>query len=226
MEERMNLPNQTDFSKELLPTALCDFDTASEIKVATFRAALDSSDARQITNCICEFVRQMPYRYDDWDVKASLTLKRGWGMCSGKANLMVAMLRSLQIPARYVIARCHAELELYQWLANQNQELARIMGEPYKEIDHIEAEVYLEDRWQVIDAARDPALVDGLKFLGIPVEMRVIDRFSLSSFDEWAISRQKAIRLKSVRPIMLKLMNEQLDRIRAALVSPDEQGVV
>jgi transglutaminase-like putative cysteine protease len=212
---------QTPLYTDLTPTVLCDFDTTSEIKETALRAASNGADPRQITERIRDFVRQMPYRYDDWDVKASFTLKQGWGMCSGKANLLVAMLRSLQIPARYVIARCHAELELYHWLVKQNQELARIMGEPYREIDHVNAEVYLDNRWQVIDAARDPDLVAGLVFLRIPVEMRVIDQFSLSSFDDWAISRQKGVRLKSVRPAMLKLMNEQLDRIRSAPVWPE-----
>jgi hypothetical protein len=66
----MNQINQTEFSKALMPTALCDFDAVSEIKTAALRVASDGRNPGQSTESICNFIKQMPYQYDDWDVKA------------------------------------------------------------------------------------------------------------------------------------------------------------
>jgi hypothetical protein len=49
---------------------------------------------------------------------------------------------------------------------------------------------------------------------GIPIEMRVINQFKISSLDEWAIPRQKAVRIKNERYRMLNLMNNQIDKLR------------
>jgi hypothetical protein len=199
----------------LQPTLLCDFDAVPDIKAAALKVAAECSVTEQKTACIRNFVKSLPYRYDDWDVKASETLKRGWGMCSGRTNLLVAMLRSLNIPARYVIVKCQAELKLYQWLIDQNAELASIMGEPYRELDHIHAEVFLDNTWQVIDLLRDPALEAGMTSRGIPVSIHAIHRYSITSLDEWAFSRQSSVRIKDSRQTMLKLMNDQLDKLRS-----------
>jgi hypothetical protein len=84
IEERMSLINQADFSKELMPTVLCDFDTASDIKAAALRVASDGRNPGQSTESICNFIKQMPYRYDDWDVKAD---ERPTGQDKVSANL-------------------------------------------------------------------------------------------------------------------------------------------
>jgi hypothetical protein len=212
----MNQTGQFTFFENLKPTALCDFDAAPEIKTAALSLVAGCSDTEQKTDCLYNFVKRLTYRYDDWDVKASDTLKRGWGMCSGRTNLLVAMLRSMLIPARYVIVKCQAEMELYQWLIEQDAELATIMGEPYRELDHIHAEVFLENGWQVIDPLRDPALEAGMTSRGIPVEIHKIYQYSIPSFDEWVISRQSSVRIKNGRQTMLKRMNEQLDKLRSS----------
>jgi transglutaminase-like putative cysteine protease len=217
----MNQTGPYTIFENLKPTALCDFDAAPEIKTVALEVVAEYSFTYQKTACIRDFIKSLPYRYDDWDVKASDTLKRGWGMCSGRTNLLVAMLRSLNIPARYCILKCQAELELFQWLIDQDAELERILGEPYAEVYHINAEVFLDNRWQAVDPLRDPALEAGMSTLGIPVEMQVINRSSITSFDEWAVSRQSSIRIKEGRQTMLKLMNDQLEKLR--MVSNNKQ---
>jgi hypothetical protein len=212
----MNQTGQFTFLENLKPTALCDFDAVPDIEAVSTCLVAGCSDTEQKTACLYNFVKKLTYRYDDWDVKASDTLKRGWGMCSGRTNLLVAMLRSMQIPARYVIVKCQAEMELFQWLINQDAELANIMGEPYRELDHIHAEVFLNNRWRVIDPLRDPALEAGMTSRGIPVEIHKIQQYSVPSLDEWALSRQSSVRIKNGRQTMLKLMNDQLDKLRSA----------
>jgi hypothetical protein len=50
---------------------------------------------------VWNYVRTMPYRFGFWYVKASQTLELGFGMCTTKANLQVALLRAMGIEAQY-----------------------------------------------------------------------------------------------------------------------------
>jgi len=97
------------FGEYLKPTRLCDFEQVPEIRNTASRLTEKLADKRQMLNCIYEFVKELRYGLEDWDVKASETLQKGWGMCSGKTNLFVAMSRSLGIPARYRISKIEAE---------------------------------------------------------------------------------------------------------------------
>ena len=147
-------------SQYLKPTRLCDFDRAPEIRDTAQRLTAKLNDKREVLNCVYQFVRRLPYGLEDWDVRASETLRKGWGMCSGKTNLLVAMLRSLGIPARYRIYKIRTEDTLWRWAASQDSELAQLMGEPLSEQDHIVAGVYLNS-WEACDPARDPAFEAG-----------------------------------------------------------------
>ena len=157
-------------------------------------------------NCVYQFVKELPYGFEDWNIKASETLQKGWGMCSGKTNLLVAMSRSLEIPARYRIFKIKAEGALWKWIAKQNSELALQMGAPYPEQDHITADVYLGG-WETYDPSRDVAFEEGLKRLGIPLERKPIIDLNgnphlilLASIDEWAQNRQRARRFRCACP--------------------------
>jgi len=138
-------------------------------------------------------------------------------MCSGKSNLLVAMCRTLLIPARYRIFKIKAEGMLWQWIAGQNSELAAEMGNPLQENDHVIAEVYL-NTWQVYDPSRDTPLEEGLRRLGIPLERQQVttpdEVLILASIDKWATKRQTRRRFRTNRESVFAVMNEQFDRIR------------
>ena len=204
----------------LKPTRLCDFDQAHEIKDTARKLTEGLEDKRQIFDRISGFVKEFPYGLEDWDVKASDTLRKGWGMCSGKTNLLVAMLRCLGIPARYSIIRIKSEGTLWRWIARQNGELALKMGDPTPEQHHVTAEAYL-DNWETYDLSRDPAFGEGLKSLGVPLERKLIIGpdgnpclITLASIDEWAHSRQQARRFREDRHLIFSAMNEQFEKIR------------
>jgi len=208
------------FNDYLKPTRLCDFDRVPEIRGTAERLTAKLNDRREVLNCIYQFVRRLPYRLEDWDVKASETLRKGWGMCSGKTNLLVAMLRSLGIPARYRIYKIRTEDTLWRWIASEDSELGRQMGDPLPEQDHVMAEVYLNG-WEAYDPSRDPAFEEGLKRLGIPLERKpIIDASGninltlLASIDEWAQNRQRARRFKENRRLVFSGMNRQFEKIR------------
>jgi transglutaminase-like putative cysteine protease len=92
-----------DKHRYLQPSGLCDYDRSIEIRLKTQELIAGSRNRGEVFNSIFAFVKEMPYGLEDWDLKASDILRKGWGMCSGKTNLLVAMLRSAGIPARYRI---------------------------------------------------------------------------------------------------------------------------
>ena len=86
-------------------------------------------------------------------------------MCSGKANLLVALLRSIGIPARYRVYRINAEVGLWTKVTDQS-ELARRLGPAPRQQDHVDCEVWL-GKWHTCDPARDTPFERGLKALGM-----------------------------------------------------------
>jgi transglutaminase-like putative cysteine protease len=215
-----NWCNMGSFDEYLKPTDLCDFDKDPEIKAIAYRLTQYIQDKRESLNRIYQFVRELPYVLENWDVKASDTLRKGRGMCSGKSNLLVAMCRALMIPSRYQIFKIEAERTLWKRITQQNSKLATEMGEPLSEHDHVIVEVYL-DKWEAYDPSRDSAFEEGLKRLGITLERKPVIVSSdspsvivLASIDEWAANRQEARRFRRSRELIFSGVNEQFDQIR------------
>jgi len=82
----------------LRPTKLCDFDRAPEINNTAQRLVQNVVDKGEVFAYIYKFVKELPYGLEDWEISASHTLHKGWGMCSSKTKLLVAMCRTLMIP--------------------------------------------------------------------------------------------------------------------------------
>ena len=198
----------------LQATRLCDFDRDPAIQAKALRLTQGCTEEQERFERVYHFVKELPYGLEDWDVKASETLRKGWGMCYGKTNLLVAMSRVLLIPARYKVFKIRAEQRLLEWVAGQNRELGTQLGDLPREQDHLECEVYLEG-WKAYDPARDSSFEKGLKKLGIPLEREpVTESIILASIDEWAENRQKNRRFREGRQALFARVNEQLDSIR------------
>lgn len=88
------------------PTVYCDTMHRSVIAKAH---ELSAGNLKESAVAIWDFVSDMPYRFDVWGVRASETLAKGYGMCTNKANLQIALLRSLGIPAAYGIMKIKKE---------------------------------------------------------------------------------------------------------------------
>jgi transglutaminase-like putative cysteine protease len=210
----------TDNEKYLQPTELCDFERHPEIRAKALELTRGCRSREEMFQSIFAFVRELPYGLEDWDVTAFETLAKGWGMCSGKTNLLVALLRSVGIPARYRIFRIKAEGRLWQWII-EDEELAQRLGAASAEQDHVDCEVWIGE-WRACDPSRETLLERGLVALGIPLEREGIaeapgrvHHLTLASFDRWATERQENRRFRESRREIFAKVNEQFSRIRA-----------
>ena len=204
----------------LLPTRLCDFDRHAAIGEKASQLARGCSGDRQRFDRVYQFVKELPYGLEDWDVKASETLRKGWGMCCGKTNLLVAMSRTLLIPARYRVFRIRAERRLLRQVIEQDKKLAAQLGDLPAEQDHLQCDVYLNG-WETYDPSRDSAFESGLKLLGIPLEREPVLGINgtvqftvLASVDEWARRRQENRRFRKEREALFARMNGEIGKIR------------
>lgn len=204
----------------LQPTQLCNFDRQPEIGAKALALTVDCRSREEMFQRIFAFVKEMTYGLEDWDVTASGTLAKGWGMCSGKTNLLVALLRSVGIPARYRVFRIRAEVRLWQWIT-ADEELGQRLGTADAEQDHVDCEVWLGG-WRACDPARDTPLERGLMALGVPLGRQSVADASgrvayliLASIDLWARERQERRRFRENRSDIFASVNEWLWRIRA-----------
>lgn len=208
-----------DRERYLQPSELCDFDRSSEIKLKTQELIAGSRNRGEMFNSIFGFVREMPYGLEDWDLKASDTLKKGWGMCSGKTNLLVAMLRSAGVPARYRVYRIKADSKLWNKLGKDSNSTER-MNELGEERDHVDCEVWL-GRWINCDPGRDTAMERGIVMLGGTLERQVVTDsrgraryLGLASFDLWAKERQARRVFRSDRGDVFAEVNPGIEKLR------------
>jgi transglutaminase-like putative cysteine protease len=204
----------------LQPSELCDFDRSPEIRARALQLSGPHTVGEEAFRRVFAFVKELPYSLEDWDVPASRTLVEGRGMCSGKANLLVALLRSLGIPARYRVYGIRGEASLWGKVTGE-EDLARRMGDAPAEQDHVDCEVWLGE-WTACDPSRDTPLERGMKALGIPLERdAVVDSSGrvpylvLAVFDDWARERQARRRFRDDRREVFARVNEQLERLRS-----------
>lgn len=136
--------------KEFLrPTPFCDAVHPS-IQTAVARELERHGRTRGLAIALFAFVRDaVLYEFGRWDVLASTTLTSGVGMCTNKANLLVAMLRASGIPAAYGLLRVNPQ-EYFGAVAPSflkplvsNRSL------------HVYAAAYLDDRWIRCDPSTD-----------------------------------------------------------------------
>jgi len=206
-------------STYLQPSELCDFDSSHQIKQKALELTGGCRNRLARFERIFAFVKELPYGFEDWDLKASDVLKKGWGMCSGKTNLLVAMLRSVGIPARYRVYRIRADSALWGRLGNASGQTGRleVLGE---ERDHVDCEVWLGN-WIVCDPGRDSAMEKGILKLGGTLERHMVTNekgreiyLRLASFDRWARQRQSRRAFRGGRADVFAAINRGLDQLR------------
>jgi hypothetical protein len=203
----------------LQPSELCDFDSGRKIKQKAVELTAGCRNRQDRFEKIFAFVKELPYGFEDWDLKASDVMEKGWGMCSGKTNLLVAMLRSVGIPARYRIYRIRADSALWGRLGKAIDQEERLQ-ELGAERDHVDCEVWL-GKWVASDPGRDSAMEKGILKLGGTLDRHVVTAekgreiyLHLAVFDGWARQRQSLRAFRSGRADVFAAINHGLDQLR------------
>jgi transglutaminase-like putative cysteine protease len=208
-----------DRRRYLQPSELCDFDRSPQIRGKAAGLVRGCRNRQQKFQRIFSFVKELPYGLEDWDLRASQVLKKGWGMCSGKTNLLVAMLRSVGIPARYRIYQIKTDNRLWK-KAGSDSAGAERMNDLGELRDHVDCEVWL-GKWADYDAGRDSNMEKGLLKLGLSLErQKVTGRqgmatyLKLANFDQWAHERQARRTFRADRSTVFSSLNEGFEKLR------------
>ena len=123
---------ETDLTKYLIPTMNCQVDNA-KIKTIVAKVTAGLTSVKEQATAIYNYVRDYIHYAFYYDTKhgAVGTLEVGSGNCVDQAHLLVAMLRTADIPARYVHGTCTFS-----------------SGSTY---GHVWVQVLVGDIWYVID---------------------------------------------------------------------------
>lgn len=141
----------------LTATQMCDADDAAvrEVAAAVTRQARTS---RESAVALFYWIRdEIEYTMGDWNWRASETLRLRRGTCSNKANLMVAMARSLGIPAGYHVQFVNTTAYFAGSFIPLIQRSVRDRA------IHVYVTLFLDGRWVKCDPTDDKALSDAIE---------------------------------------------------------------
>jgi len=186
---------------------------------------------REAVERIAGFVRNgILYRLDEWDTSPQDVLKKGYGMCAGKALLAAELFRAIQMPVRFKVLQISGEEGLFDFIADHPDEsiLSRLNPRDRKCVlhsirslppqrDHIIVQVFLDGEWKDLDLARDDMLDRGMHLVGSWRQRRVLGEIGpLSSIDEWLKQRMQLRTVLECRQVFFDFVNQQMERIRRA----------
>lgn len=190
---------------------------------------------REKSERIIQFVRdQILYCLDEWDTKPLDVLKKGRGMCAGKALLAGELHRAVGIPARFKVIKILGEEGLFDFVRSQieENEIPDLTIEEKKIIiqailslppgrDHIVLQVLLDGEWVDFDVARDPDLDNGMKALGIWKERKILaEERIVESLDHWLKERMRRRAVLQARALFFRVINQQIEKIRSIDPNP------
>lgn len=135
--------------KFLQKSEYCDFDDES-IRVLSSRIISGLTTDQEKAVAIFNWVRDnILYRVGLWQKSASGTLREKKGTCTNKANLLVALLRSIGIPAGYGVLRTKGQEYI-------GPVVVPILRKRIRSVStHVYAYVYLRERWIKCDPSAD-----------------------------------------------------------------------
>jgi transglutaminase-like putative cysteine protease len=143
-----------DFIRE---TKFCDLTSPNIQKIAQEITKSGVSDSEKSESLFYWIKENIKFEFGYWGIKASNVLNRKRGMCTNKANLLIALLRLVKIPAGYGILKVNTK-EFYHEL------MCPIFGKLVSPITtHVYVGLFLNDRWIRCDPSVDSELAKVLK---------------------------------------------------------------
>jgi Transglutaminase-like superfamily len=147
---------RVDISRYLAPSAWCDSEHAL-VRQLAFEVTRDARTVKEAAVALFYWVRDnVAYTMGDWNYRASETLAMRVGTCSNKANLMVAMARSLGIPAGFHVQY----IQTASYFAGGFIPLVSALVRD-KAI-HVYPTLLIDGRWVRCDPTDDRALSDAI----------------------------------------------------------------
>ena len=149
----------------LQPTRFCDCGNPNITKLSN-RLIAGAKTERAKAVAIFSYVKNnYKYGFGRWDFKASEMIGRRRGMCTTKANLLVACLRAQGIPAGFKIIEIKAREVFSRFTVFRS-----ITDKISERSIHIYASAYLDNKWLDIDPSLDQPLVKGIIKYGYSAE--------------------------------------------------------
>jgi len=158
MESKTENVNLDDYLK---PTKMCDSDNQIVIRKAQVLTGSAPTE-KEKAKAIFYFIRdEIEFLIDPYFKTASNTLKKAHGFCVSKSNLQIALLRAINIPARYHIVHLNADCTkplFPNWIVKNSPPI----------IDHHPiCECYLNGKWIACDTTLDKDLIEGVIAKGL-----------------------------------------------------------
>lgn len=184
---------------------------------------------QEMSERIIQFVRdQIFYNLDEWDVKPSEVLRKGRGMCAGKALLAADMHRAFGIPVRFKVIKILGEEGLFDFIKKQleKNEIPGLSLEERRTLiqailslppgrDHILLQVLMDGQWINHDLARDSGLDNGMRLLGIWKERKILSEEGASdTLDQWLEERMNRRTVLQGRKLFFQVINRVIDEVR------------
>jgi transglutaminase-like putative cysteine protease len=146
-----------DVKEFLKETKFCDLG-GTDIQIIAHKITEPSvSDAEKSEALFYWIKENIKFEFGYWGIKASGVLKRRVGMCTNKSNLLIALLRSVNIPAGYGILKVDTK-EFYQEL------MCPIFRKMVSSTTtHIYVGIFLNEKWVRCDPSVDSELAKALK---------------------------------------------------------------
>jgi len=149
----------------LSETKFCDF-SHPEIRKISEEIIGDCKEEREKAVKLFYWVRDnILYILGNWNKKASETLKEKRGGCSSKANLLVALLRSNNIPAGYGIMKVYTR----RYFGPLALPLLTKFSSEFS--PHVYCCVYLNNKWIKCDPSDDRGLSEKTSYINPPSKL-------------------------------------------------------
>lgn len=145
----------------LLPTEFCD---SHNLQIATWTQMIvkGKKDPIERAKLVKEWVQcHIKYRADFRNIKASETLSKEFGQCTNRANLQIALLRALGVPAGYAIVAIKKEL----FKPTSPPEFYERIAQPTTHIYCVVYDMKFE-RWRHFDLLPHQTLYNALQKMG------------------------------------------------------------
>jgi len=143
----MTETKRSGFENYLQETVFCDFGNPAVRSLAEEIVRAQKAPGELAREAFLLVRERIVFGFDLWQVKASATVQKGYGMCSNKALALVAVLRHLGIPSRLAYVPMKRDGLGPAW--------GRMQVLMSRVLNHVIAEVLLDGRWIPVDLTLD-----------------------------------------------------------------------